>query len=254
MNWIIAQLWSKFKAIAYRLYGLLTHLPMRLIRLVRHFGKGLLFLRPRRLYWWESDVNYQILMRIKGWWIGLIMHVLDVFGAAEVYETLMDWVKFNARPLHQWEIELARSVYGDSIDYQRIRIDELSWLGPKQQHFCYVSFYFINSWGPMQDSVFIHELTHIWQYERVGAVYMPQALEAQHSGKGYNYGGVAQLKNCQEKEKSFLSFNFEQQGDIMADYFRIREGSRPQWGNGTMEDLAVYEYFVDQVRNSKVKF
>ena len=34
----------------------------------------------------------------------------------------------------------------------------------------------------------IHELTHVWQGVVDGPVYMVQALEAQASGEGYNYG------------------------------------------------------------------
>ena len=66
---------------------------------------------------------------------------------------------------------------------------------------------------------------------------------------GYDYGGVKALRAGREKGKSFLSFNLEQQGDIITDYFRIKNGYQPRWGNGSTIDLSVYAYFVNQVKN-----
>lgn len=244
------RLMAKFLGAGFKILSFLKNIPVRLSRLLTHLWKGLLFLRPRRLHWWESEFNSGLVMRIVYWWIDLLLHFSDLFGFTEFYEIIMDFVKFNTRPLYNWEIELAKSVFGDSIDYKRVRIDEYSISGPKQMKFCYVSFYIINSWGPMKNSTFIHELTHIWQFEKMGSVYIPRALRAQQSPLGYNYGGVSALKACQEKGKSFLSFNFEQQGDIISDYYRIRDGYKPQWGHGSRIDLPVYESFIDQVRNS----
>lgn len=151
--------------------------------------------------------------------------------------------------MYDWEVELAKTFFGDSINYKRVRIDELSIAGPMQQNFCYVSFYFVNSWGRMQNSLLLHELTHVWQFEQMGSVYIPRALKAQYSRMGYNYGGIAALKAAKELGKSFHSFNLEQQGDIIADYFLIKDGYQPRWGNGLYQDLPVYKSFADQVKN-----
>ena len=91
-------------------------------------------------------------------------------------------------------------------------------------------------------------MTHVWQYQKMGAIYIPHALRAQYSQMGYNYGGISALRDCQEKGKSFLSFNFEQQGDIISDYYRIKDGYKPHWGNGNRYDLPVYESFINQMR------
>ena len=101
----------------------------------------------------------------------------------------------------------------------------------------------------MQNSILLHELTHIWQFQQMGAVYVPRAIKAQFSKMGYNYGGVSALKAYLGKGKSFLSFNLEQQGDIISDYYRIKDGYRPRWGNGDRRDLSIYESFVNQVKN-----
>ncbi len=245
-----SQIWAKFLGIGHRILGFLKNVPTRTNRIIKHLWKGLLFMRPRKRYWWESEFNKHLAQRIGIWWLDLLFYIVDWLGVTEIYETITDFVKFNARPLYKWEISLAQSVFGNSIDYRRVRIDEYSLIGPKQKKFCYVSFYFINSWGPMQNSTFIHEMTHVWQFEKMGSTYIPHALRAQGSKMGYNYGGVSALKACQEKGKSFLSFNLEQQGDIISDYYRIRDGYKPHWGNGCRHDLPVYESFINQVRNS----
>jgi hypothetical protein len=101
----------------------------------------------------------------------------------------------------------------------------------------------------MQNSTLMHELTHVWQFEQMGSVYIPRAIRAQKSKMGYNYGGVSALKTSREQGKSFLSFNLEQQGDIISDYFRIKGGYPPRWGDGDRYDLSVYDFFVNQALN-----
>ncbi len=245
-----SQMWSKFLGIFYRVTDYLRMFPVRVARIFGHFWRGIFYFIPGRHH--QNEPNSKTIKRnhIGRWWVELFFLIADVLGTGELYETIMDLVKFNTRPLYDWEIHLAKSVFGDTINYRRVRIDEYSFAGPKQWRFCYVSFYTINSWGSMQNSIFIHEMTHVWQFEKMGSVYIPRALEAQRSVLGYNYGGVEALKNCQEKGKSFLSFNLEQQGDIISDYYRIKDGYKPQWGRASRLDLPIYESFIDEVRNS----
>jgi len=139
---------------------------------------------------------------------------------------------------------MAKEIFGNAINYDRIRIDESAYLGPKQQQICYVSFYIINSWGKMQNSILIHELVHVWQYENMGAVYIPRALWAQTTDEGYNYGGLENLVIALSENKTIYDFNLEQQGDIIADYFRVKNGYSPEWGNATVHDLSIYEEII----------
>ncbi|MEL6945484.1 MAG: hypothetical protein AAFO82_22755, partial [Bacteroidota bacterium] len=88
-------------------------------------------------------------------------------------------------------------------------------------------------------------------YQHLGAAYIPRALWAQRTQEGYNYGGVTALQMAIQTNKKFWEFNYEQQGDIVADYFRISHGYSPCWGRGTIDDLWVYEYFMEQVRTMK---
>ncbi|MEL6717261.1 MAG: hypothetical protein AAFP82_00945 [Bacteroidota bacterium] len=176
--------------------------------------------------------------------------LLQELGITHLYEWIARNLKTH-RPLTAYERYLARFVFGEAIDLDKVRIDEHARIGPKQYHLCYVSFNIINSWGKMRDDILIHELVHVWQYQHLGAAYIPRALWAQRTQEGYNYGGVTALQMAIQTNKKFWEFNYEQQGDIVADYFRISHGYSPCWGRGTIDDLWVYEYFMEQVRTMK---
>lgn len=217
--------------------------PRRAVHLVRHLAA--LFERK------EPGRSFSTrLLSLGGWSLELFLLLLDAFGVAEIYETAADFVKFNSRPLSRGEQTLARSVFGDSIDLKRVRLDERAWLGPRQAHFCYVSFFHINSWGVMTDELLIHELMHVWQYQHLGISYIPRALRAQWSRAGYNYGGRHGLRAALREDKGLFDFNYEQQADIVADYFRIREGKTPRWGDGAADDLPLYRVFVGELQES----
>jgi hypothetical protein len=59
----------------------------------------------------------------------------------------------------------------------------------------------------------IHELTHVWQFQRLGWVYLARTLSVQlRSGRaGYHY--------TLEPGRRLADYNLEQQGDIARDYY-----------------------------------
>ena len=59
----------------------------------------------------------------------------------------------------------------------------------------------------------IHELTHIWQFQRFGWIYLARTLSVQlRSGRdGYRY--------TLEDGRRLADYNLEQQGDIARDYY-----------------------------------
>ena len=180
-----------------------------------------------------------------GWWLLETFILLgDIAGAGEIYDIAGAWIKWNTRALTPAEVALAKNIFGTQLPYHRIRLDERAYLGPKQKHICYVSFCTINSWGPMTPHIFLHELTHIWQYLQMGAVYIPRALRAQRTKEGYNYGGVAALKH---NDCLLDHFNLEQQADIIADYYLLQQGKRPQWGDGNAFDLPHYHRLLEKL-------
>ncbi len=195
----------------------------------------------------KAIVRFNIrVKRILWWWFGFFLLLLDLLGIVELYEGVASLSKKRTRPLREEEIRRAKPIFDNTIDYRRVRIDEQAWLGPKQYHFCYVSFHTINSWGQMRDDILIHELVHVWQYERYGAVYIAKALLAQWE-EGYDYGGWMNLDKVKNESGKLADFNFEQQADIVMDYYRLQTGRSARWGNATLSDISEYEYFVDQL-------
>jgi hypothetical protein len=85
----------------------------------------------------------------------------------------------------------------------------------------------------------IHELTHVWQYQRgEGWGSLPGMIWEAVVGN-YDYGGEDGLKEAWEKGKAFSEFTTEQQGDILEDYYvRLKAHS----------DVSAYEPFVNDVR------
>jgi hypothetical protein len=227
-------------------FNLIRLFPLRLVRTVEHVQAGILSFNVQSQ---KETGRRRIWSSIGRWWVDFLFFLLDLTGLANLYELMQEWLKPNTRSMRDWEKELARSVFGDSIQYQRVRIDEYALIGPRQYRICYVSANTVNTWGGMENSLLVHELAHVWQYQHLGLVYIPRALRAQRSKAGYNYGGVAQLQRYQTQGKTIFDFNLEQQADIVSDYYRLREGYPPRWGQAQYADLAAYEHFVQQLRD-----
>ena len=222
------QLWYKLQGIYHRAIRWITQLPPRLKRLALQLWEGVKSLKPWSLTWWKS-LGEARTWKAFGKWLGeLLIYSLETFGVGELYETAADFIKFNTRPLTARERGVISSVFGSAINLNLVRVDQRAVLGPSWTDRAYVSFNTINAWGPLENDLLLHEMTHVWQYQTDGAIYMPQAIHAQNSpdagaGSGYDYGGAQALKDRRQQNRGFTSFNREQQGDIIRDYYRLRE-------------------------------
>lgn len=174
--------------------------------------------------------------------LDFLFYVLDVFAVGEIYETFAEWLKYPTRALNDKERRIVNTIFGSSIDADRIRIDELS-ITARFSKATYVGVYTINCFGRMSEDLFVHELIHIWQYTTLGSVYIPRALRAQASKEGYNYGGVSQLEIGGAE---WMSYNYEQQGDILADYWRAKNGRSTRWNRGLVA-VDAFLPFIDQL-------
>ncbi len=170
----------------------------------------------------------------------------DLLFFPEILMLLNQTLKPNTRRLTEREITLARSIFGETIDYQKVRVDERSHIGCRQYRFAYVGFHFVNSWGKLSDPHFIHEMVHVWQFQCLGSVYIPRALWAQRTPEGYNYGGISTLKRAAEQGKTLADFNYEQQGDIVADYFCLKNGWKPRWCAADSAYIPIFETLVER--------
>jgi hypothetical protein len=89
----------------------------------------------------------------------------------------------------------------------------------------------------------VHELTHAWQYQKMGWTYIIKALKAQFRDKelAYDFGGEDGLRKSMQKNMAFVKFNPEQQGNItQAYYVRLRAGN----------DTSAWEPYIDQIHKS----
>ncbi len=179
--------------------------------------------------WINSPRGKHALVR---WLIGLVLLVVDLTPMGLVYETVTDAIKYKTRRLNKDEITAAESVFGKTLPIHLITLDPTSWPVKKKKTMAYVSFHTINCDQHIQTHLMIHELMHIWQYSRYGSIYISEAIWAQKWGGGYNYGGSEALLK-QVDGKGLSAFNFEQQADIIEEYYRWKNGMVLQWAHDT---------------------
>jgi len=245
-KWLGRQLWDKVTAVFARVTRWVTKLPERVGRLFAGLWEGLTSLKPWSLAWWKSLAKVDTWLDFLKWLGSRVVDLLEILGIGEAYETVMDLLKFNTRALTSQEIAEASKVFGTSINLGLVRLDEHAFIGPAFTDREYTSFHTINGWGDISPDTLIHELTHVWQYETAGAIYMPQAIHAQiqRGDDAYNYGGVPGLQRHKDAGQGLGSFNREEQAQIVQDFYRIKKGLPPIKGAGTPADLPLYAHFV----------
>ncbi len=181
------------------------------------------------------------------------------------------------RPMTDVEIGLAQTIYGSSLDYDKIYFSEKDLSNAVifgiQDYFtenpdsrAFVTFNLVNhdvSDGPLSNRTFIHELCHVWQYQHEGPIYLIEALHAHATlTNAYNYGyddtmddgyyygeggGKEALEAAINNNPSltpaevFELFNPEQQAKIIEHYYmRLNEASSPK-------DVTAWQPFKDVV-------
>jgi hypothetical protein len=212
-------------------------------------------------------------------------------GFKSVYRKLT--TRIIGRSMSEQEIGLAKTVFGNAIDYSKVRLDKFSyiafltgftntsddtdkrWYGRKFDGRPITLGNTINYNGSIPDVTLIHELTHIWQYQTMGARYAPLAIKDGNSSKGYDYGGISELIYRQELDRQLPRLSLanrgisrfdstpEKQAALVEDYFRLRETSYLESADQRFElntiydptqyhiynkyDLPLYAYFVKGV-------
>ena len=170
------------------------------------------------------------------------------------------------RPLSAAELAEVEKVFGPGLDVTRVRVDEGSplpdWIGrigaklrgnPPPEHnaitlgntsYFPVTLATDNPSDPnwLRDMGWLmHELTHQWQYQHAGPIYLYQAL---FFSPTYQYAPTGQvqdaaLKDFSQAGKTFLAFNREQQGDIVRDYYFFLKEDR---------DVSAWDPYLKELR------
>ncbi len=202
--------------------------------------------------------NRFVFFIVLGWWLRLWHKLMDLVGIAEITEMIWILLKWNSRKMTALEITEARRIFGDTINYDAIIIDEKSliarigaWLN-NTRHMGVSLFHTINftrtihpESGNRDMAWLIHELVHVVQFNQVGSQYTSEAVYAQLTD-GYDYGGPDGLCSCNYKD-----FNREQQGDIVKDYYYHVLFDRPHRRFGEL----CYEHYapvIDEMRAGRV--
>ena len=134
-----------------------------------------------------------------------------------------------ARPLTTGEIAMARSVFGDAIDYGQVQLVRRKWwpLQPRNTvmaptgniHFHPRDDLWSEDFAaePLhRQGLFVHEMTHVWQTQTRGRFYLPLM---RHPFCRYTY----QL----EQDRPFNWYGLEQQAEIVRHRFLADRGARP---------------------------
>ena len=272
MKWFGAGAWTVVKAIGTYLFEKLAllgslawdfvrFLPLRLWRLIIE-GWELV----SGLFGWlwkgvKGGVSWAWVWdgfkRGLNWCIETLIRMLELFGITDALQFVWGLI-FHTRNLTDAERAASELVHGKSlIPYWEVRVDEGSymvklgkWLNsfkdPNAQERAITTMHIIQAPKGMDLETTVHELTHVVQYEKTGAVYMPQALHGQASAMGYDYGDLAKAL---ADGKHYKDFNREQQAQIAEDYYVVKTTGTPGRYKATEAQL---DPFVAEMRKGEL--
>ncbi len=144
------------------------------------------------------------------------------------------------RKLNNNELQILKSIYFDTINYNKIKLTNQHLFSKLLKKYSGIVFdntivftkksykddFSIND-GSM--ALLVHEMCHVWQYQNLNYRWYKAGMEHLKFAKSTYYYNIAD-------HKKLTDFRFEQQGEIMADYFRLKKGNSPK--------VAVYEEVV----------
>ena len=132
----------------------------------------------------------------------------------------------DARSLTPGEIALARSVFGDAIDYAKVRLKRGKWwpFHPRGVAMAPMGHIYFHpdggGWSEdfaaepvLRQAFFVHEMTHVWQAQKGGRFYLPLM---RHPFCRYRY----RLR----PGKPFRRYGLEQQAELVARRFLAQRG------------------------------
>ena len=130
------------------------------------------------------------------------------------------------RSLGRAERRLARPIFGNSLDYDRVRLissDTLQYRTVGNNIYLPPSFSITDA---SMAQTLIHELTHVWQYQHGGTSYISGSLSDQivaaitEGSRNFAYDYTI------GPDQSFFDFGYEQQAAIVEHYFAMLRDQR----------------------------
>jgi len=220
------------------IFFLVSSYLIRISRFIFHF-----------LQWVPAFRKYHLPSRgITEWLMDLIFYCIDLLLIPDILEFIFTWIQPKVRMLNREEKAYILKYFKNQVNLQNIRLSHKIPKWVEKLAVAFVTFNTIHFSNRLSVPVFIHEVVHIWQYQKFGSVYIYRALKAQNSEEGYDYGGLESLYTKMINNYIFTDFNFEQQAEIFEDYCRMKESE----SHDNPIAQASFEYFVGQVRGSDV--
>lgn len=156
------------------------------------------------------------------------------------FKTIGNWVKSlfspkqEGRPLTGGEIAAAKNVFGDKIDYSKVKLVTTgSGEARTSGHTIYIPGYDGGKWD---QGVLLHEMTHIYQRENYSTTkyWWGKAVDG-FLGIVYMFNPENVYKYELDPNKSFRDYRLEQQAAIVRDYFYDYKS----WGPAVTSDEKV---------------
>jgi hypothetical protein len=185
-----------------------------------------------------------------------IFKVLDLLQVPKILETILHLL-VNVTRLTPEELEAAGQVLGPTaINYSATRVGQgrflpIYFMINRDRATTLFHTVLLPSKGRHTRGrldLFVHELVHVYQFEKIGSVYLLQAIMAQ-MGAGYWYGGVDGLEERRKNGKTFSDFNREQQGQVAQDYYD--DVLEENLAADSRERLA-FQPFIDELQAGKL--
>lgn len=152
---------------------------------------------------------------------GAVGDAILSLASEPVLDSLAATQSTHERTLTPRERALAKQVYGDSIDLERVRVGEggallFSLNGGRE---ITLGNEIVTHKGKIREETLVHELAHVWQYQHGGADYAPKALVAQGLeslgiGDGYDW------RSAIDAGERWKDLNPEQQAELLADAYQ----------------------------------
>jgi hypothetical protein len=186
-------------------------------------------------------------------------------GTLIVVAPIVDRFTAKRRRLSAADIDYARAIYADSVDYGKVQVTRDSVFAIGAPRTIMNTIHLKSGWGHFvgdsQDlsdqgkETFIHELCHAWQYQAGGLAYIPKSIWAQLKAvitkhtrdAAYDWRSVATAAPPVQWEK----WNPEQQAESMQDYSRALHKPAGPPGTPADPDLALVLPYVQKVREKE---
>lgn len=187
--------------------------------------------------------------RVIFWSHGLLAQLFDLVSGPELIQLLMRPLA-HATPLSEEEVASVSEVLGPhALRFREVRVLES---GLFNYVFRFNGNLAFAAWRTVclpvsghhtraDRSILVHELTHVYQYERVGTRYLGEAIYMLMKTQRdcYNYGGPAGLAAAARSGVRYRDFNREQQAMIAQDFYILKARG---------EDVTAYEPFIRQLQ------